>query len=73
MFAVDDIAAEAIRQAYEEGGELSGVAELRRYFPLVQDNDQARMCVRMIASWKPIQAPVAGRSTLTRRRKPTPS
>ena len=49
MFAVDDTAAKAIRRAYVEGGELSGVAELRRYFPLVQDNDPARMCVRMIA------------------------
>ncbi len=57
MFAVNDTEAEAIRRAYEEGGELSGIAELRRYFPLVQDNDKAQMCVRMIARWKPIQAP----------------
>jgi hypothetical protein len=27
---------------------------LRRYFPLIQDNVQARACVRTIAGWKPL-------------------
>jgi hypothetical protein len=54
MFAVDDAAAEAIRIAFERGGELSAVAELRRHFPLITDNAQARVCVRAIASWNPL-------------------
>ena len=53
MFAVDDAAADAIRRAYEDGGELDAVVEFRRHFPLVQDNVQARSCVHAIASWKP--------------------
>jgi hypothetical protein len=31
MFAVDEATAAAIRDALERGGELSAVAELRRY------------------------------------------
>ena len=52
MFAVDEATAEAIRRACEDGGELAGVVELRRHFPLIADNSQARLCVRAIASWK---------------------
>jgi hypothetical protein len=54
MFAVDDAAAEAIRIAFKRGGELSAVAELRRHFPLITDNEDARRCVRAIASWNPV-------------------
>jgi hypothetical protein len=54
MFTVDEPTAEAIRRAYEESGELAGVVELRRHFPLLTDNANARMCVRMIAGWKPM-------------------
>ena len=46
MFAVDERTAEAIRRAYEDGGELAGVVELRRHFPLIADNSHARLCVR---------------------------
>lgn len=53
MFAVDDATAEAIRRAVEAGGELAGVVEFRRHFPLITDNVQARSCVRIIAGWKP--------------------
>ena len=53
MFAVDDVAVEAIRRAYEESGELAAVVEFRRRFPLIQDGEHARSCVRMIASWMP--------------------
>ena len=38
MFTVDEPTAEAIRRAVEDGGELSGVVELRRHFPLITDN-----------------------------------
>jgi hypothetical protein len=53
MFVVDELAAEAIRRAFNESGELAAVVELRRYLPLIQDNEQARACVRTIAGWKP--------------------
>jgi hypothetical protein len=56
MFMVDEKTAEAIRRAYEESGELAGVVELRRHYPLLVDNDHARHCVRMIAGWRPIEA-----------------
>ncbi len=45
MFAVDEPTAEAIRRAWDEGGELSAVVELPRHFPLITDNAQARLCV----------------------------
>jgi hypothetical protein len=32
MFTVDEPTAAVIRQAFEEGGELSAVVELRRHF-----------------------------------------
>ena len=51
MFVVDEETAAAIRRAWEEGGEPAGVAELRRRFPLVADNEQARRCVRAIVGW----------------------
>jgi hypothetical protein len=54
MFTVDEPTAEAIRRAFHESGELAAVVELRRYFPAVGDNEQARACVRTIAGWKPI-------------------
>jgi len=44
----------AIRRAFNESGELAAVVELRRHFPLIQDNEQARACVRTIAGWKPL-------------------
>ena len=57
MFTVDEPTAEAIRRAVEDGGELAGVVELRRHFPLITDNVQARRCVQMIAGWQPIADP----------------
>jgi hypothetical protein len=57
VFTVDEPTAEAIRRAYEESGELAGVVELRRHFPLLTDNANARMCVRMIAGWQPMAGP----------------
>ena len=48
MFVVDEETAAAIRRAWEEGGELAGIVELRRYFLLITDNAQARLCVRTI-------------------------
>src|SRR5439155_1594890 len=53
MFTVDEATAEAIRRAYDEGGELSGIVEFRWHFPLITDNAKAGECVRIIAGWKP--------------------
>jgi hypothetical protein len=54
MFTVDEATAEAIRRAYDEGGELSGIVEFRRHFPLITDHAKAGECVRIIAGWKPM-------------------
>jgi hypothetical protein len=62
MFAVDERTAEAIRRAYEDGGELAGAVELRRHFPLIADNSHARLCVRAIVSWKPLPDQTVGTS-----------
>jgi hypothetical protein len=53
MFTISESEAEAIRHAYDAGGELAAVAELRRHFPGIADNENARLCVRSIAGWTP--------------------
>ena len=58
MFVVTEAEAAAIRAAFEQRGELSAAAELRRLFPGVTDTAQARACARTIASWKPLPAPL---------------
>ena len=57
MFTVDQATAAAIRKAYVESGELSAVVELRRHFPGIVDNENARLCVRTIAGWQPLPPP----------------
>lgn len=51
MFIVDEEVAEAIRHAWHQGYELSGVVELRWYFPLITNNAKARQCVWTIVGW----------------------
>jgi alkanesulfonate monooxygenase SsuD/methylene tetrahydromethanopterin reductase-like flavin-dependent oxidoreductase (luciferase family) len=53
MFSVNAAAAEAIRRAFEEGGETPAVLVLRRYFPGITDDAAAKLCARTIAGWKP--------------------
>jgi len=53
MFTVSATAAEAIRRAFEESGEMSAVSTLRRHFPGITDDGAARLCARTIAGWKP--------------------
>jgi hypothetical protein len=53
MFLVSEEDAAAIRAAYEQGGELSAAVELRRLFPGIADNENARRCARTIANWTP--------------------
>jgi hypothetical protein len=76
MFSVDDATAEAIRAAFERDGELSAVVELRRRFPLITDNADARRCVRAIAGWKPLlqqPAPVTPPRSISPRPIPDPA
>jgi hypothetical protein len=56
MFAVSEKEAVAIRAAFEQRGEMSAAIELRRLFPGISDNMQARQCVRAIAGWSSVHA-----------------
>jgi hypothetical protein len=57
MFTVDDASAQAIRRAFHEDGEFCAAVELRRRFPGIMDNAEARRCARTIAGWTPRPAP----------------
>jgi hypothetical protein len=47
--AVHDHRNVQIRAAFEAGGEFSAAVELRRRFPGITNNGQARACARAIA------------------------
>lgn len=51
MSVVDEETAAAIRRAWDEGGELAAVMELRRRFAALTDGEDARRCVRAIVGW----------------------
>jgi hypothetical protein len=53
MFVVTEAEAAAIRAVFEQRGEFAAAVELRRRFPGIGDNAQARECARNIAGWKP--------------------
>ena len=55
MFVVTEADAAAIRAVYEQRGEFAAAIELRRLFPGITDNAQARECARTIAGWKPLR------------------
>jgi hypothetical protein len=52
MFVVTEAEAAAIRAVFEQRGEFAAAVELRRRFPGITDNAQARECARTIAGWK---------------------
>jgi hypothetical protein len=56
MFIVNEADAAAIRAIFDEQGELSAAIEVRRLFPGITDNAEARACARTIAGWKPLPA-----------------
>jgi hypothetical protein len=58
MFVVTEADAAAIRAVYQQRGEFSAAVELRRRFPGITDNAQAREFARTIAGWKllPLQS-----------------
>ena len=68
MFAVTEAEAAAIRAAFEQGGEFAAAVELRRLFPGVTDNAEARECARTIAAWRPLQLQLVRRSMPQQRR-----
>jgi hypothetical protein len=68
MFVVSEEATVAIRAAYEQEGELSAAIEVRRLFPGITDNAEARACARTIAGWKPLPAAACQISRLRLRR-----
>jgi hypothetical protein len=69
MFVVSEADATAIRAAFDRGGEFSAAIELRRRFPGIADNEQARACARTIAGWQPLPDP-SHRVERLRRRRP---
>jgi hypothetical protein len=54
MFVVTEADAAAIRIAFDQGGEFAAAVELRRLFPAITDNTEARNCARTIAGWRPL-------------------
>jgi hypothetical protein len=64
MFVVTEADAAAIRAVFEQEGELSAAIEVRRLFPGITDNEEARAHARTIAGWKP---PSVSVSRVTRR------
>jgi hypothetical protein len=70
MFVVSEADAAAIRTAYEQGGELSAAIELRRLFPGITDNENARRCARSIAGWTPLPVPKVKQRPASRRSRP---
>jgi hypothetical protein len=71
MFVVSEEDAAAIRAAFEEDGEFAAAIELRRRFPAIEDNAQARTHARIIAGWQPIPPPPPVPSKPTRKRQPS--
>jgi hypothetical protein len=61
MFSMSEADAAAIRAAYEQRGELAAAVELRRLFPGIDSNAEARECARTIAAWKPLPMRQDGR------------
>ena len=64
MFVVTEAEAAAIRAVYQQRGEFAAAIELRRRFPGITDNAQARMWPRTIAGWKPSAAGEADAETV---------
>ena len=54
MFFVTESEAALIQAAFDQGGELSAAVELRRLFPGIKNNEDARRCARAIAGWMPL-------------------
>jgi hypothetical protein len=69
MFVVSEEEAAAIRAAFDRDGEFAAATELRRLFPGISDNEQARQCATAIAGWK--QLKLLPRPSVQLRKMPT--
>jgi hypothetical protein len=67
MFVVTEADAAAIRAVFEQRGEFAAAIELRRLFPGITDNAEARECARTIAGWTPLPLRVVKRPPRLRR------
>ena len=54
MFSISDKDIAAIQAAFERGGELSATIEVRRIFPGIPDNAEARRVALTVAGWEPV-------------------
>ena len=54
MFSISDKDIAAIRAAFERGGEMAATIELRRIFPGIPDNAEARRIAFIIAGWRAV-------------------
>ena len=57
MFDVTEADAAAIRDAFDQEGEVSAAIEVCRLFPGITDSAKAQAFARAIAGWKPLLAP----------------
>jgi len=53
MSVVTEAKAAVLHAVYEQRSEFAAAVELRRRFPGITDNAQARECAPTIAGWKP--------------------
>ena len=66
MFVVTEEDEAAIRAAFEQRGEFAAAIELRRLFPGITDNAQARECARTISIGYDLRASRCRRATTVR-------
>jgi hypothetical protein len=69
MFVVTEAEATAIRTAFDQGGEFAAAVELRRLFPGVTDNTQARECAHHRRLGEPLPAPRPRHGRLPNKRR----
>jgi len=65
MFAVSEEEAAVIRAVFNRDGEFAAAIEVRRLFPAITGNEDARRCARTIAGWRPLNLPLRRRTTTT--------
>jgi hypothetical protein len=54
MFSISDKDIAAIQAAFGRGGEFTAAIEVRRLFPGIPDNAEARRIALIIAGWEPL-------------------
>jgi hypothetical protein len=54
MFSISDKNIASIQAAFERGGEMSAMVEVRRIFPGIPHNAESRRIALIIAGWEAI-------------------